>query len=194
MVNTRFNGVRPIAPIIAPVEESAARGRDRGRGRGRDRGTGRGRVVPVGDGAPIDNAPMNENLSAYHEEIEENVDVEDVEEVGQEEEVHAGTTCIPSLDPLLAQHIMSFLKGLASPGALPSAQAAQAPAHPPVANTTPKTGGTGGEKTLHLSPVSASWEYFESRKEHQRLGLDPEMSHAMLRAPNGRVWVETFLD
>jgi len=42
--------------------------------------------------------------------------------------------------------------------------------------------------------VSASWENFESRKEHQRLGLDPEMSHTMLHAPNGRVWGETFLE
>uniref|UniRef100_M1DQV5 Uncharacterized protein n=1 Tax=Solanum tuberosum TaxID=4113 RepID=M1DQV5_SOLTU len=30
MVNTRFNGVRPIAPVHAPAEESAARGRGRG--------------------------------------------------------------------------------------------------------------------------------------------------------------------
>uniref|UniRef100_M0ZPW9 Uncharacterized protein n=1 Tax=Solanum tuberosum TaxID=4113 RepID=M0ZPW9_SOLTU len=75
MVNTRFNGVRLVAPINAPIEESAARGRGR--------------------------------------EIEENVDVDvdvDVEDLGQEGEVQAKTTCVPPLDPVLAQQIMSFLK------------------------------------------------------------------------------------
>uniref|UniRef100_M1DP73 'chromo' domain containing protein n=1 Tax=Solanum tuberosum TaxID=4113 RepID=M1DP73_SOLTU len=43
MVNTRFNGVRHVAPVNEPAEESAARGRGRGRGRGRARGRGRGR-------------------------------------------------------------------------------------------------------------------------------------------------------
>uniref|UniRef100_M1BTL9 'chromo' domain containing protein n=1 Tax=Solanum tuberosum TaxID=4113 RepID=M1BTL9_SOLTU len=31
MVNTRFDGVRPIAPVNAPAEEYAVRGHDRGR-------------------------------------------------------------------------------------------------------------------------------------------------------------------
>uniref|UniRef100_M1DCU2 'chromo' domain containing protein n=1 Tax=Solanum tuberosum TaxID=4113 RepID=M1DCU2_SOLTU len=33
MVNIRFNVVRPVAPVNAPAEESAARSRGRGRGR-----------------------------------------------------------------------------------------------------------------------------------------------------------------
>nr|AAT38742.2 'chromo' domain containing protein [Solanum demissum] len=32
MVNTRFNGVRPVAPVNTPAEESVAKGCDRGRG------------------------------------------------------------------------------------------------------------------------------------------------------------------
>ncbi|KAH0658132.1 hypothetical protein KY289_026880 [Solanum tuberosum] len=55
MVKTRFNGVRPISPVNALAEESAARGRGRGR------------------------------------EIEEDIKVENVEEVGQEEEVQVET-------------------------------------------------------------------------------------------------------
>uniref|UniRef100_M1DRL5 'chromo' domain containing protein n=1 Tax=Solanum tuberosum TaxID=4113 RepID=M1DRL5_SOLTU len=47
MVNTRYNGVRPVAPVNAPAEESAARGRGRGRGRGRARSRGRRRVAPA---------------------------------------------------------------------------------------------------------------------------------------------------
>uniref|UniRef100_M1DWC7 Uncharacterized protein n=1 Tax=Solanum tuberosum TaxID=4113 RepID=M1DWC7_SOLTU len=90
MVNTRFNGVRPVAPINAPIEESASRGRGCGKCRGRARD--RGRV-----------------------KVEENVEVVDEENVGQEEEVHAETTGIPPLDPVLAQQIMSFLKGLVGP-------------------------------------------------------------------------------
>ncbi|WMV59036.1 hypothetical protein MTR67_052421 [Solanum verrucosum] len=38
MVNTRFNNVRPVAPVNAPAEESAARGHSRGRRSGRARG------------------------------------------------------------------------------------------------------------------------------------------------------------
>ena len=38
--------------------------------------------MPVGNEAPVENAPRNENPHAHHEEIEENVDVENVEDVG----------------------------------------------------------------------------------------------------------------
>ncbi|WMV44926.1 hypothetical protein MTR67_038311 [Solanum verrucosum] len=88
------------------------------RGRGRASGKGRGRVAHVGDEALVKNAPMNENPHAHHEEIEENVDVEDVEEVGHEKEVPTGTTGVPPLDPVLAQQIMSFLMGLVGPGVI----------------------------------------------------------------------------
>uniref|UniRef100_M1DTT5 'chromo' domain containing protein n=1 Tax=Solanum tuberosum TaxID=4113 RepID=M1DTT5_SOLTU len=33
MVNTRFNSVRPVAPVNSPAEESVARGHGRGKGR-----------------------------------------------------------------------------------------------------------------------------------------------------------------
>uniref|UniRef100_M1DBR4 Glycosyltransferase n=1 Tax=Solanum tuberosum TaxID=4113 RepID=M1DBR4_SOLTU len=85
MVNTRFNSVRPVAPANSRAEEPAMRGCGRGRGRGHER------VTPAGNGAPVENASVNENPLAHHEEIEEdNVDVENVEDVGQEEETHYG--------------------------------------------------------------------------------------------------------
>uniref|UniRef100_M1DPM0 Uncharacterized protein n=1 Tax=Solanum tuberosum TaxID=4113 RepID=M1DPM0_SOLTU len=59
MVNTRYNGIRLVAPVNAPAEEFTATGRGRGR------------------------------------KIEEEVEVENienVEEVGQEEEVQAEAT------------------------------------------------------------------------------------------------------
>uniref|UniRef100_M1DAL0 Uncharacterized protein n=1 Tax=Solanum tuberosum TaxID=4113 RepID=M1DAL0_SOLTU len=48
------------------------------------------------------------------------------------------------MGPVLAQQIMSFLKGLVGPGVLPSVQATQALTNPHVASTTPKVVGTGG--------------------------------------------------
>uniref|UniRef100_M1DTC7 Histidine-containing phosphotransfer protein n=1 Tax=Solanum tuberosum TaxID=4113 RepID=M1DTC7_SOLTU len=89
---------RPVSPVNTPAEESTVRRRGRGRGRGRAKGRGRGRVTPSRDGAPVENAPRNENPIAHHEEIEENVEV-----VGQEDEVQDETTIIPPLDPVLAQ-------------------------------------------------------------------------------------------
>uniref|UniRef100_M1DE13 Uncharacterized protein n=1 Tax=Solanum tuberosum TaxID=4113 RepID=M1DE13_SOLTU len=100
MVNTRYNGVRPVAPVNAPAEESAARGRGRGIGRGRARGRGRGRVAPAMNEVPIDNILMNENPHAHNEEIEEDIEVEDVEENGQEGKVLAKTAVVPPIDPI----------------------------------------------------------------------------------------------
>uniref|UniRef100_M1CY17 Uncharacterized protein n=1 Tax=Solanum tuberosum TaxID=4113 RepID=M1CY17_SOLTU len=108
-------------------------------GRGRARGISRGRVAHVGNRDPVENAPVNENPLAHHEEIEEeNVDVEDVENVEQKEEVQVGTISVHSLDLVLAQQIMSFLKGLVGPGVLFSTEATQAPTNPHVARTVPK--------------------------------------------------------
>lgn len=94
MVNTKFNGIRLIAPVNAHAKESTAGGRGRGSGRGR----GRGRVAPVGDGAPVDNASVNDNSHSHHEDIDENV-----ANVGQEGIVQAEAENVPPLDPLLAK-------------------------------------------------------------------------------------------
>uniref|UniRef100_M1DVD7 Uncharacterized protein n=1 Tax=Solanum tuberosum TaxID=4113 RepID=M1DVD7_SOLTU len=100
-------------------------------------------MAPTRDKAPVGDAPKNEANPAHHEEVEEDVEVEEEENIRQEEEVQAETTCIPPLDPLLAQKIMPFLEGLVGLGVLSFVQATQAPANPHVAITAPKVGGTG---------------------------------------------------
>ncbi|WMV25314.1 hypothetical protein MTR67_018699 [Solanum verrucosum] len=115
--------------------------------RGRARARGRGRVE--GNGAPVKNAHVNENPHAHHEEIEEkNVDVKDVDDVGQEEEGLVGpgvlssakSTQAPTNPPVAS----TAPKGLVGPGVLSSAKSTQAPTNPHVASTAPKVGGTGG--------------------------------------------------
>lgn len=87
---------------------------------------------------------MNQNNHAHHEDIEENFDVKDVvnvEDVGQEGEVHAETTDVATIDPVLAPHIMSFLKGLVGPGVIPSVQETQDPGNPPISSIALKLSG-----------------------------------------------------
>uniref|UniRef100_M1DYL7 'chromo' domain containing protein n=1 Tax=Solanum tuberosum TaxID=4113 RepID=M1DYL7_SOLTU len=100
--------------------------------------------MPTTDGAPVENAHRNEASHAHHEEVEENIKIENQENVRQEEEVQYKTIGIPSLDRVLTQQIITFLKRLVGPGVLPSVQATPAPANPLIANTVLKVGGAGG--------------------------------------------------
>ncbi|WMV30007.1 hypothetical protein MTR67_023392 [Solanum verrucosum] len=62
MVNTGYNGVKPVAPVNAPADESVAKGRCRGRGRGRAKGRvpGKGLAGPgVLPSAQVSQAPAN---------------------------------------------------------------------------------------------------------------------------------------
>ena len=62
MVNTKFNGIRPVAPANALADESTMRGRGGGRGRRRARGIVRGRVASAGDETHVKNARTMRNL------------------------------------------------------------------------------------------------------------------------------------
>ena len=93
-----------------------------------------------------------------------------------EEELGVGTTCIPPIDSVLAQQLMSFLKWF-GPGVLPSTQATQAPVNPPIVITFPKVGGTqGNDALLHLLLGSMM-----TSNEHEMLinflKLKPPMFH-----------------
>ena len=80
---------------------------------------------------------MNKNPYVHNEDIEKDIEVGDVEEIEHEEGVQAEATRIPPIDPVLYKQIISFLKGLAGRGMLPSAQI---PTNPLVGSTASKMG------------------------------------------------------
>lgn len=129
MVNTRFNDVCPVAQFNSPDEEQ---------------GRGRRRVALAGNEVLLEIIHVNKNLPKNNEEIEEDIKVADVGEVGQEEEVLAEITIVPPINLALAQQIMLFLKGLVCPRVIPTVQESQAPTNPPTASIAPKVSGTGG--------------------------------------------------
>ena len=91
-------------------------------------------MAPIVNEVSIDNVPINWNPLVHNEKIE--YEVEDVEEIERGKGVKDKATGIPLVDPVLAQQIMSFLKGLAD---LRMPPPAQAPTDPPVARNAPKT-------------------------------------------------------
>lgn len=77
-----------------------------------------------------------------NEQIEDDNLVGYIEQVGQMEEVPAGTTIVLPLDSVLEQQIMSFLKGSIGPRMLPVALLSLA--NPSTAVTSPKVSETTG--------------------------------------------------
>lgn len=65
-----------------------------------------------------ENVPQNEAPPVHNQNIEEDIELGDVEKVGQEKEVPAETTIVPHIDQVLAARIISFLKGLGGPKVL----------------------------------------------------------------------------
>ena len=75
MVNTCYNGVRPIASINELAEEPTTRGFGRGKVRWRVRDGGQGRVAPTRSGASVEYAPRKEPPSVPQEEVHKNVEI-----------------------------------------------------------------------------------------------------------------------
>ena len=71
-------------------------------------GRGCERVGPIVNEEPNDHVPVNESPLIQEEVIKDDEDVENAEEVGQKGEIHAETTSVPFIDPILSQNIMSF--------------------------------------------------------------------------------------
>lgn len=59
------------------------------------------------------------------------------------------------MDPILAQHIMSFSKDLVVLGMLPSIQTTQAPANTPIPSTSSKVSRTEGYDDFFCSLLSS---------------------------------------
>ncbi|KAH0644574.1 hypothetical protein KY284_032458 [Solanum tuberosum] len=136
-------------------------------------------------------APINTPTEELQREIEEdNVDVENIKDVGQEKEVQAETTDVPPLDPVLAQQIMSFLKGLVGPGVLPSVQAIQAPTNPLVVSTAPKVDRTGGNNVF-FHPLLGS---VMTGKEHKILTMFSKLKPLVFLGTKNKDAYEFILD
>ena len=72
----------------------------------------------VGNEVQVENVHVNENPHEHNEVIEEDIKVIDVEEIKHKEGVHAEAIAIHPIDSMLAEHTISFLKGLAGWGML----------------------------------------------------------------------------
>uniref|UniRef100_M1DIM5 Uncharacterized protein n=1 Tax=Solanum tuberosum TaxID=4113 RepID=M1DIM5_SOLTU len=108
------------------------------------------------DGDPVEKVPREETLPAPQEEVEENLKIEDEGDVEQEEDAPARNTGVPPLDPMLAQRIMYFLKGLVGLGVLPTVKTAQPSINLLVTATIPMADGAlGTDAFFHplLGPV-----------------------------------------
>lgn len=111
-------------------------------------GRGRDRVSPAVDELPIKNISINENPPSQHEQMYVNEEFKEVEEIGQVGGVPDANACISLSGLVLAQQIMSFLKGFAGLGTLPSFQAL---ANPPIVVHVPKSGKIGGNDAFFRS-------------------------------------------
>ena len=108
-------------------------------------------MAPTRDGAPVENAPKNESHLVHHKEVDENIQDENEKNVGQKKVMQNDATSINPLDLLLAQKIMSFLKGLVGLGIFPTFHENQAFVNPPTACTASKVSKTkDNEFTVHM--------------------------------------------
>ena len=98
-------------------------------------------MAPAVNEVPIDSVPLNEDPPTNNEEIEGEVEICDIEKVKEDEEMHDEAMGILPIHSVLAQQIMSFLKGLDGPRMTPSTES---PTNPPIARTTPKTSDVEG--------------------------------------------------
>ncbi|XP_055814268.1 uncharacterized protein LOC129883677 [Solanum dulcamara] len=141
MVNTRYNDVRPVTPVL-PKEEPVIRGHGRGRGR-------RGRGI--------------ERAASSKNEFEGEVEVrEEQKRIEQGEGTHTEATSIPPLDPILAQQIMAFMSGIADISVTPTMTATLAPIdHPFVAADQPTNEVVGTDAFFRplMSSVITSTEH-----------------------------------
>lgn len=78
---------------------------------------------------------------------------------------------------LLAQQNMSFLKGLVGDGVIPTFQAIESPANPPIAFIVPKVGGNVGNNTFFLPLVGSVMTCNEHEMLRMFLKLKLPMFH-----------------
>uniref|UniRef100_M1DWW7 Uncharacterized protein n=1 Tax=Solanum tuberosum TaxID=4113 RepID=M1DWW7_SOLTU len=122
--------------------------------------SGRDRCGGMGPPRRANRELKEEALHVPQEEVQENVEIKNEKDRGPDEEVQAETTDIPPLDPVLAQHIMTFSEGISRPWSPSHSASSSTPSQSPYYCYCSQGGWRIKHGCLFPSPIGTCDEWY----------------------------------